>query len=628
MAITNLTNTTWYFNETLDHCGISNETPEHMGAMGELFHSVFNINFTSNNKQYTMFEYELGDPVGLGVLYHTENVDIAYHLSGVEGWEDEVYRTITIIGGEDATNPDLITWIISNAYQPLDTSGVKINYNNSTIASLRPGEIATLQCVDQSMCSNIIVEVPDTVNDKNLKKFDGAVDECIQANYLTFSSPAKFTLRTYNGRKNWDGILEYSIDTNTWSVWDGTTTLSADDGKLYLRGTNNTKISPDPELMNSYNWVLSGMYIACDGNIETLLDYMTVANGQHPFMDDCCFLYLFSDCVSLIKAPTLPAISLSKYCYRGLFSDCSSLVEAPALPATTLASGCYWSMFWGCTSLVKAPALPATTLADDCYYSMFRDCTNLITVPALPATTLADYCYERMFNDCTNIKISTTQTEEYCNEYRIPASGNGTSTSGNALINMFANTSGTFTGNPNINTTYYTANEVVYYNPEATEPTASITYNNETIATLEAGQTATIKAAEYEFDHDLVFKVGSGGGGNTEPLDIPTRTLTYEVSGISETVTLRYATVENNTLIEKTVDAANNTSGSITLVPMAGLYVEAAPAQDSWSGEEIYPSITIPDSSFYVSMGADWSLWFIPSQDLEWIEHLDITTEG
>lgn len=41
-----------------------------------------------------------------------------------------------------------------------------------------------------------------------------------------------------------------------------------------------------------------------------------------------------------------------------------------------------------------------------------------------------------------------------------------------------------------------------------------IAYNGETIATLEAGQTATIKAAEYEFDHDLVFKAGSGGGGS------------------------------------------------------------------------------------------------------------------
>ena len=42
-----------------------------------------------------------------------------------------------------------------------------------------------------------------------------------------------------------------------------------------------------------------------------------------------------------------------------------------------------------------------------------------------------------------------------------------------------------------------------------------IAYNGSTIATLEAGQTATIKAAEYDFDHDLVFKAGIGGGGAT-----------------------------------------------------------------------------------------------------------------
>ena len=66
---------------------------------------------------------------------------------------------------------------------------------------------------------------------------------------------------------------------------------------------------------------------------------------------------------------------------------------------------------------------------------------------------------------------------------------------------------------------------------QSEEPTATvITYNGSTIATLEAGQTATIKAAEYEFDHDLVFKVASGGGsggsaefniayGDTAPTD-------------------------------------------------------------------------------------------------------------
>ena len=39
-------------------------------------------------------------------------------------------------------------------------------------------------------------------------------------------------------------------------------------------------------------------------------------------------------------------------------------------------------------------------------------------------------------------------------EYNIPSSGNGT-TATNALTDMFSSTGGTFTGTPEINTTYY-----------------------------------------------------------------------------------------------------------------------------------------------------------------------------
>ncbi|WP_431768000.1 dockerin type I repeat-containing protein [Ruminococcus albus] len=50
--------------------------------------------------------------------------------------------------------------------------------------------------------------------------------------------------------------------------------------------------------------------------------------------------------------------------------------------------------------------------------------------------------------------LSTTQTSEYSVEYKIPASGEGTTPS-LALVEMFGGTGGTFTGTPVINTTYY-----------------------------------------------------------------------------------------------------------------------------------------------------------------------------
>ena len=62
--------------------------------------------------------------------------------------------------------------------------------------------------------------------------------------YLTFYSPdGEFTLRVYDNTKHWDGALEWSTDTETWTVWPGTTTLSSSGGYLYMRGSGNTRIT-------------------------------------------------------------------------------------------------------------------------------------------------------------------------------------------------------------------------------------------------------------------------------------------------------------------------------------------------------------------------------------------------
>ena len=296
--------------------------------------------------------------------------------------------------------------------------------------------------------------------------------------YLTFSSPNSFTLHTLLFTKTWDGTLEYFASDETWTIWDGTNVLSAvtNGGEyvMYLRGTGNTVIA------GGTSWQLQGSDIACTGNIETLLDYATVRSGKHPTLANNCYAYMFSNCTSLTQAPELPATTLANNCYAHMFvyctsltqapelpattlanncyykmfSNCTSLTQAPELPATTLAEQCYYSMFEECTSLTQAPELPATTLAEQCYYSMFEGCTSLTQAPELPATTLAEQCYERMFMFCTSLKLSTTKTEEYTQEYRIPFSGDGTIAT-NALDNMFGVTGGTFTETPSINTTYY-----------------------------------------------------------------------------------------------------------------------------------------------------------------------------
>ena len=118
--------------------------------------------------------------------------------------------------------------------------------------------------------------------------------------YLTFSSPNSFTLKVNDTTKHWDGTLEYFASDKTWTIWDGTTTLSSvnNDGEhvLYLRGIGNTKITGNK---SNYKLVLTGSDIACIGNIETLLDYMTVASGSHPTMANYCYSSMFNGCIAL-----------------------------------------------------------------------------------------------------------------------------------------------------------------------------------------------------------------------------------------------------------------------------------------------------------------------------------------
>ena len=216
---------------------------------------------------------------------------------------------------------------------------------------------------------------------------------------LEFVSPNSFSI---SAPKNWDGEIEYTNGSG-WKTWDGSAIASGkieNNHCIYLRGTGNSKITGTDS--SNAKWSIIGTNIACNGDIDLLLDYSTVKSGNRPAMADNCYRY----------------------------------------------------MFFGCTSLTAAPSLPATTLASNCYNSMFQGCTSLTAAPSLPATTLAGRCYYYMFFGCKKIKLSSTASGTYTKAYRIPKSGTGT-TASYALNSMFANTGGTFAGTPEINITYY-----------------------------------------------------------------------------------------------------------------------------------------------------------------------------
>ena len=148
-----------------------------------------------------------------------------------------------------------------------------------------------------------------------------------------------FTVSSRVG-KSWNGKIQFS-NGNGWRTWNGEKISSEEYGgkqRIYLRGIGNSKISDDPD--DDYEFFglsreTSGtdlINLSCNGNIERLLDYQKVENGEHPVMEE--------------------------YCFCALFYRCDLLKFAPSLPATTLANSCYSSMFEGCTGLTAAPSLP------------------------------------------------------------------------------------------------------------------------------------------------------------------------------------------------------------------------------------------------------------------------------
>lgn len=272
-------------------------------------------------------------------------------INGGKELQGDVHALLNIVGKDkEAFFNEILNWLLSEAPQDFNPE------------ILRSSKLAML------VSSAVMVN-----NEEPEKPYLSFVEE----------NNEPFTLKTSG--KSWDGALEYSTDTENWSEWDGTEISSSNDGKLYLRGTGNTRITKG----NGFSLTIDKR-IQCLGNIENLLDYRTVEAGNHPVMAESCYDSMFYGCSSLIQAPELPATTLTTSCYTLMLGECTSLTQVPELPATTLANYCYGAMFFACTSLTQVPELPAATLADGCYTSMFSECTSLTGTIHCPASTASD----------------------------------------------------------------------------------------------------------------------------------------------------------------------------------------------------------------------------------------------
>lgn len=255
---------------------------------------------------------------------------------------------------------------------------------------------------------------------------------------VLFYSLDEFTLNTANLSKNWDGTVYYSYDHITWNEWNGSP-LRAANGKLFLRGINNTRMNGI--MAGDYTFRLNGTNIMAYGNIENIFDYVKVANNQPiPFYHNA-MTNLFNGQIALVRAPDFGT---------------SPLVRQPD---DTSINGMCEGIYYG-SGIIDCPKIPTPAVDVKTFRSAFAYCSRLRSLPELLPLAIENSSYEYMFDSCPNIKMSTTRTGIYQNEYRIPAIGTGTAVSG-GLSNMFSNTGGSFKSTPTINTTYYTSNEII-----------------------------------------------------------------------------------------------------------------------------------------------------------------------
>lgn len=364
-------------------------------------------------------------------------------------------------GGSEQTNQQTISTgftydskleIAKNTYTPTD-GVVTLSAFNVPAGSLDSNKVATFEewvyandtltgiTFDGVTLTN---ELPSEISQKKYYVFTrrilGNGDQFISFNYeginqlfipLTFKAvrgPTTIGMNYSNGF-GMQYSISYSLDNGeTWQTLNSPSNkINLNQNQTVMFSGNNTTYTWNSG--SSYQFFVTTGYFQAYGNVMSLLKNKTLGNVYS-------LAHIFKNCSGMVKAPLLPASTLTNYCYAYMFQGCTSLTAAPQLPATTLADGCYHSMFGYCTSLTDAPELPATGLADGCYQSMFYNCPSLTDAPALPATTLASQCYSWMFGNTSVSNINVSFTSWHTNgtiEWLYNTSTNGTFTCPTAL---------------------------------------------------------------------------------------------------------------------------------------------------------------------------------------------------
>ena len=169
--------------------------------------------------------------------------------------------------------------------------------------------------------------------------------------------------------------LQYSKDKTNWSTITLSSTthnINLNQGeRVYFRGNEgvfNHYVIRGTEQANTK--ITANQTFNVGGNINTLLNYYNPNNLTLP---QGVFNNLFRGNVNLVSAENLtlqPSSdgSLPVFAYLYMFSNCTSLVKPPVLIAKTLSNGSYYSLFDGCSSLDNLTVYADDNSQNNCTY--------------------------------------------------------------------------------------------------------------------------------------------------------------------------------------------------------------------------------------------------------------------
>lgn len=227
-TITDLTGTTWLFNNSLNFPSSSR---------------TYNINFNSNNTTYTSI-YVSDD--GEEWLDFNGTTTIQPYTSW-NGWSNNAYKTIDITGGIDVTNSKFILWLQNNATQQQPTqTGTEITHKYwapDGVITMTNNQRVGDDDIQYTVLFNQFTDTYTDTTQTGLYFLGVQTTQNPQWSYIESINGNGINLLYHGESNNIDNAmwLEFTtgdyIDTElynfmtTWGTW-------FDDANAYLAGTN------------------------------------------------------------------------------------------------------------------------------------------------------------------------------------------------------------------------------------------------------------------------------------------------------------------------------------------------------------------------------------------------------